>query len=269
MQEIWDGFSAYVARELSGDDLESLRQFLFGGPQHLDDHLQFYVLGRLKVVADERANMAARSADLKKQIDKLAKAPQDEHTRDELAELEREREGFNRLRYVMNRRETLNFLTDEGLLPNYAFPEEGATLHSVIFRSEKATSGDGAERELIKREYEYQRPAQAALTELAPESVFYAGNRKVKISRVETAKGRNIQDWRFCPRCHYSAAADNPTAGFSEKICPRCHTSQWGDSSARTKMLKMTQVYAFTNARDALLNDHSDDREPVFLVSRC
>lgn len=264
MQEVWDGFSAYVARELSGDDLESLRQFLFGGPQHLDDHLQFYVLGRLKVVADERANMAARSADLKKQIDKLAKAPQDEHTRDELAELEREREGFNRLRYVMNRRETLNFLTDEGLLPNYAFPEEGATLHSVIFRSEKATSGDGAERELIKREYEYQRPAQAALTELAPESVFYAGNRKVKISRVETAKGRNIQDWRFCPRCHYSAAADNPTAGFSEKICPRCHTSQWGDSSARTKMLKMTQVYAFTNARDALLNDHSDDREPVF-----
>ncbi|MBU0922227.1 MAG: DEAD/DEAH box helicase [Pseudomonadota bacterium] len=264
MQEIWDGFSRYVARELSGDDLELLRQFLFGGPQHLDNHLQLYVLGRLKLVADERAGMATRSVDLKKQIDKLAKAPQDEHTQAELAELEREREGFNRLRHVMNRRETLNFLTDEGLLPNYAFPEEGATLHSVIFRSEKAASGDGAERELIKREYEYQRPAQAALTELAPESVFYAGNRKVRISRVETAKGRNIQDWRFCPRCHYSAAADNPTAGFNDKLCPRCHTSQWGDESARTKMLKMTQVYAFTNARDAVLNDHSDDREPVF-----
>lgn len=264
MQEIWDGFSRYVARELSGEDLELLRQFLFGGPQHLDDHLQWYVLRRLKLVVEERAGMAARSADLKKQIDKLAKGPQDEYSKAELAELEREREGFNRLRYVMNRRETLNFLTDEGLLPNYAFPEEGATLHSVIFRSEKAASGDGAERELIKREYEYQRPAQAALTELAPESVFYAGNRKVRISRVETAKGRNIQDWRFCPRCHYSAAADDPLAGFSDKLCPRCHTSQWGDESARTKMLKMTQVYAFTSAKDALLDDNSDDREPVF-----
>lgn len=264
MQEIWDGFSRYVARELSGDDLELLRQFLFGGPQHQEDHLQLYVLGRLKLVADERASFAVQSAGLKKQIDKLAKAPQDEHTKAELADMEREREGFNRLRYVMNRRETLNFLTDEGLLPNYAFPEEGATLHSVIFRSEKTTAADGAERELIKREYEYQRPAQAALTELAPESVFYAGNRKVRITRVETAKGRNIQDWRFCPRCHYSAAADDPKAGFSNKLCPRCNTSQWGDESARTKMLKMTQVYAFTNARDALLNDHSDDREPVF-----
>src|SRR5690554_124578 len=55
MQEIWDGFSRYVARELNGEDLELLRQFLFGGPQHLDDHLQWYVLRRLKLVVEERA----------------------------------------------------------------------------------------------------------------------------------------------------------------------------------------------------------------------
>jgi DEAD/DEAH box helicase domain-containing protein len=168
------------------------------------------------------------------------------------------------MRIRLNKQETLNFFTDEGLLPNYAFPEEGATLRSVIFRSDAALGGDGADREFIKREYEYQRPAQAALTELAPDSVFYAGNRKVKITRVETAKGRNIQDWRFCPRCHYSAPADDPASGFNDKTCPRCHTNQWGDQSARTKMLKMKQVYAFTNAKDAVLDDRSDDREPVF-----
>ncbi len=269
MQEIWDGFSIHVATELADDDLELLRQYLFGGPQHKDDRMELYLLDRLRLVADERTGFAHQVGDLKKQIDKLSKQPQDEHTRAELAELERECDGFSRLRYNLNRRETLNFFTDEGLLPNYAFPEEGATLHSVIFRSEKATGGagvggDGAAGEFIKREYEYQRPAQAALTELAPESVFYAGNRKVKITRVETARGRNVQDWRFCPRCHYSAAADDPTAGFNEKTCPRCHTNQWGDESARTKMLKMTQVYAFTRAQDALLDDRSDDREPVF-----
>lgn len=264
MQEIWDGFSTHIASELSDDDLERLRQYLFGGPQHLDDHLQLYVLARLKLVVDERTQMVGNIKQLEQQLTKQRKQPQDEHTQSEIEELERELAGYRSLRIRLNKRETLNFFTDEGLLPNYAFPEEGATLHSVIFRSDKAVSGDGADREFIKREYEYQRPAQAALTELAPESTFYAGNRKVKITRVETAKGKNIQDWRFCPRCHYSAPSDEPNSGFHDKTCPRCHTSQWGDQSARTKMLKMTQVYAFTNAKDAMLDDGSDDREPVF-----
>jgi DEAD/DEAH box helicase domain-containing protein len=264
MQEIWDGFSNHVATELSGEDLELLRQYLFGGPHYDDNHLRLYLLNRLQLVAEERARMASTIKDLDKQLEKLRKQPQDEHTQAEIAELEREAAGYRGMRIRMNKRETLNFFTDEGLLPNYAFPEEGATLHSIIFRSDNAAGADGAEREFIKREYEYQRPAQAALTELAPESVFYAGNRKVKITRVETSKGRNIQDWRFCPRCHYSAPADDPKAGFNDKTCPRCHTNQWGDESARTKMLKMTQVYAFTNAKNAVLDDRSDDREPVF-----
>src|SRR5690554_6247181 len=272
MQEIWDGFAGHVATELGGDDLELLRQYLFGGPQHIDDRLELYLLGRLKLVADERSRMATTIKELDRQLEKLRQRPQDEHTQAEIAELEREVAGYRSLRIRLNKRETLNFFTDEGLLPNYAFPEEGATLHSVIFRTEKP-GGEGAEaggaqgdikRELVKREYEYQRPAQAALTELAPEAVFYAGNRKVRVSRVETAKGRNIQQWRFCPRCHYSAPADDPTAGFNDRTCPRCHTNRWGDESARTSMLKMTQVYAFTNARDAQLDDRSDDREPVF-----
>lgn len=264
MQDIWDGFSSHVATELSGDDLEVLRQYLFGGPQHDTDRLELYLINRLKLVADDRRGMATTIKELDKQLEKRRKQPQDEYIKAEVVELEREVAGYRGMRIRLNKRETLNFFTDEGLLPNYAFPEEGATLHSVIFRSEKGAGGDGAENEFIKREYEYQRPAQAALTELAPESVFYAGNRKVKVTRVETAKGRNIQDWRFCPRCHYSAAADEPTSGFSDKTCPRCHTNQWGDESARTKMLRMTQVYAFTNAKDALLDDRSDDREPVF-----
>ncbi|MGO3354366.1 MAG: DEAD/DEAH box helicase [Halomonas sp.] len=264
MQEVWDGFVSHVATQLSDEDQELLRQYLFGGPQHGEDHLRLYVLNRLRLVADERKRMADTIKELDKQLEKLRKQPQDEHTQAEIVELEREAAGYRGMRIRMNKRETLNFFTDEGLLPNYAFPEEGATLHSVIFRSDKAVAASGAEREFIKREYEYQRPAQAALTELAPESVFYAGNRRVTVSRVETAKGRNIQDWRFCPRCHYSAPADDPSAGFNSKTCPRCHTTQWGDQSARTKMLKMTQVYAFTNAKDAQLDDRSDDREPVF-----
>ena len=264
MQEIWDGFAAYVATELEDEDLELLRQYLFGGPHHPDDHLKLYLLGRLQLVADERRQMTATIRSLERQLEKLRQQPQDEHTRSEIGELGRELAGFRSLRRNLNQRETLNFFTDEGLLPNYAFPEEGAILHSIIFRSERLAGKEGAEQELIQRKYEYQRPAQAALSELAPESVFYAGNRKVRISRVETAKGRNIQDWRFCPRCHYSAPADDPRAGYSDKVCPRCNSRQWADESARTRMLKMTQVYAFTSAKEAQLDDSSDEREPVF-----
>ncbi|MGU0162004.1 hypothetical protein ACVXHB_30245 [Escherichia coli] len=32
----------------------------------------------------------------------------------------------------INNKQTLNFLTDEGLLPDYAFPEAGITLRSVF-----------------------------------------------------------------------------------------------------------------------------------------
>ncbi len=34
-------------------------------------------------------------------------------------------------------RGTYQFLTDEGLIPNYAFPEQGVLLHSVIVRDDR------------------------------------------------------------------------------------------------------------------------------------
>ncbi|SEA20615.1 DEAD/DEAH box helicase [Microbulbifer marinus] len=260
MQQIWEDFCEFVASGLDEDNRELLGQYLFGGPQHQDDHLQLYVNGRLQQVVEERSSIANNIASLQKQLKLLEKQPDDEHRKAQIEEIDQELTGYKRLRWRLNQRETLNFFTDEGLLPNYAFPEEGATLHSIIFRTEKKEG----ERELVKREYEYQRPAQAALTELAPESVFYAGNRRVKISRVETSKGRNIQQWRFCPRCHYSTPQEDPNGGFQAAACPRCASPMWADQSARTRMLKMTQVYAFTNAKDAMLDDRSDDREPAF-----
>src|SRR5699024_5822656 len=71
MQEIWDGFADHVAQELSDADLESLRQYLFGGPQHKDDHLQWYVLGRIKQVADRRLEMRRTIEQLDRQLKAL------------------------------------------------------------------------------------------------------------------------------------------------------------------------------------------------------
>ena len=264
-QMLWDGFCQYVAKSLSAEETNTLSLILFGGGTDQIDPLHIYVNSRLKIVSDERKSLGANIDAINRKLKELEKQPDDEHKRQIVADLEEESIGFKRLRARLNNKETLNFFTDEGLLPNYAFPEEGTTLHSIIFRREEgaAMAGDAA-NEWVKREYEYQRPAQAALVELAPNSVFYAGNRKVKVSRVETAKGRNIQQWRFCPRCNYSTSIEKPDGGYHAPSCPRCNSAMWSDASATTKMLKMSQVYAFTNARDAQLDDRSDDREPEF-----
>ena len=60
-----------------------------------------------------------------------------------------------------------NFLSDTGLLPNYAFPEEGIVLKAVLTRVEK----DEHDKEKNKYEsttYEYNRSASTAISEFAP-----------------------------------------------------------------------------------------------------
>lgn len=263
MQTIWEGFSTIVAKSLSDSELVELQDLLFGGGLHDVEPLKTYVNTQLMRVVEDRQRLSENIETLKKEITKFKNKPADEYRDFHITELNQELAGYKRLRQVLNEKETLNFFTDEGLLPNYAFPEEGTTLHSVIYRSSQP-SDDSDEPTLEKFEFEYQRPAQAALSELAPDSTFYAGDKKVKITRVETAKGNAIAEWRFCPRCNYSVELGDPSGHYNAPACPRCHTVMWSDSSAKAKMLKMTQVYAHSAMKDALLDDNSDDREPVF-----
>jgi len=260
-QAIWDEFSSVIATKLNDIQMDSLQRYFFG--DGTEDDIRTYVLAKLKYVTDERKRLDEYIKDLDKQVKKIEKRPQDEERDNIILELNQEVSGHKTLKYNINKRETLNYLTDEGLLPNYAFPEEGTLLKSVIFRSEKNTEKDSTEKQnFIKSEYEYQRPAKAALTELAPSSIFYAGNRKVEVTRVDTARGKNIEEWRFCPDCSYSALNVLGT-GFDAPVCPRCSSKMWSDSQCKTKLLKMTQVYAFSNAKDTVLDDASDNREPL------
>ena len=78
----------------------------------------------------------------------------------EKSELEETRKAVGRLIIELRNKYPLNVLTDEGVLPNYAFPEPGVKLESVVSQ----------EKENGKREYEareYIRPASSAIRELA------------------------------------------------------------------------------------------------------
>ena len=151
----------------------------------------------------------------------------------------------------------LNLFTDEGLLPNYAFPETGVKLRSVIYGI-KEPDNEGGSRS-TSRPFEYLRGASTAIRELAPFNTFYAENRKVMIDQVETG-GRNhslFEEWIFCDRCAHMEIVSN---GDGYKTCPSCGSAGWVDVGQRRKLLLMSQVSARTQDHRSQTADESDDR---------
>jgi len=259
---LWEGFNTLLGENVIDETKSRLKEYLLATSND-EDALHVYVLNRIKQIVEERKTLARHQRDLISELRSLRKKPKDE-ARDELeVTLNTELEGIKRLKTDLNRKETLNFFTDDGLLPNYAFPEEGTTLRSVIFRrlSKPIEREDGKTSNYDSKIFEYSRPAHAALSELAPESIFYASNRKVKIERVEMAKGENLEYWRLCPSCSYS---ERIIGADKDAACPRCQDPMWANVSQLMPMVKLRQVYANTREEDAFIGDDSDTREPTF-----
>ena len=108
---------------------------------------------------------------------KEAEPAKDKNHAREVAELKREKGALQRLAADLGKTGVFEFLSDEGLLPNYAFPEAGVVLKSIIYRKREAPDKDGSSYD--NWVYEYERPGSSAISELAPENYFYAEGRKV------------------------------------------------------------------------------------------
>lgn len=252
--------------ELDEESVTHLQNFLFGNDDDTAPDITFRLLNRLHVMQKQRVSLQEKIKDLKTQLDKLKKQPEDEATKETIQAIEEERYGLMRLLSSFNGKQTLNFFTDEGLLPNYAFPEEGVTLHSVIYRkAEKAeAAGDegGEPKKPFERiTYEFNRPAQAALSELAPESRFYGVNRRIEIDQVDLSVSA-AEEWRLCNRCHY--AENLIEKGDNHHSCPRCGSELWQNISQKQTLLKLKQVFANASDRESRIGDDSEQREPLF-----
>ena len=260
--KLWEGFLLLLGSKVTDVTKQRLKEYMLATASD-DDALHIHVLNRIQQIVVERKALFKYQKDLESELRILIKRPQDD-ARDELErELNTELEGIKRLKIELNKKKTLNFFTDDGLLPNYAFPEEGTTLHSVIYRRlSKSKEIEGGKTTNYKTEvFEYSRPAHSALSELAPESIFYASNRKVQIDRVEMAKGKNLESWRLCPACSYS----EQIMGVDQDVsCPRCGDPMWSDNGQLRPMVRLKQVYASTREDAAFIGDDSDTREPTF-----
>jgi DEAD/DEAH box helicase domain-containing protein len=253
-----EGFVAMFDRdELDKESIDYLRVFI-QGDNNEQGSLSYKINSALAASHKDRESLMNRRNTLTKAIaSNSAKRPRDEKLEMDLAQMKAERKGLRSLIDEINSKSTLNFLTDEGLIPNYAFPEEGVTLRSIILRKAEADDESGKTK---KQEFEHVRPAEAAITELAPGNSFYVEGRKLTIDQISIDKDE-YESWHFCRSCSHLEPVTAASENYSE--CPRCHCQGWRDTSLIQQMLKMRQVFVTAWDKQVRNLDQKDNREPT------
>jgi DEAD/DEAH box helicase domain-containing protein len=253
-----DGFLALFEKEVADYTRERIRAFSRGTDLDITG-LERSIWEGLEELVAERKALRGRIQALTKRIRDVKQDPaRDQNFEDTLQQLLREKTAMNEIVRSMNERQVLNFFTDEGLLPNYAFPEAGVILRSVIYRRNPKAEDD--ERKYKTQTYEYERPASAAILELAPANHFYAEGRKLEVDQVNLQVSQ-IEAWRFCSDCSHLELEGRSEPRAS---CPHCGNPLWSDEGQRRNMLRMRQVISTSSEQESRSYDESDDREPQF-----
>lgn len=259
-QRLFDSFMALLAKDVDDGVRARLWDFMQG--QGEADGLRTRLTKALEELVEERKTYKKRKDELDKAKTKAQQKPQDEATQNEIDGLLRERDKMLELIKEINGRDLLNTLTDAGLIPNYAFPESGIQLKSVLWRKRgEDEPGQGAYVALATQKYE--RPAQSALSEFAPENRFYANQRRVEVDQINMNLAK-AEDWRFCPSCHHM---QNLTVEADvHATCPHCGDPMWTDGGQKHTLLRFRQAIANSNDTDVRIDDSSEDREPKYYV---
>jgi DEAD/DEAH box helicase domain-containing protein len=247
------GFSALFDDSLSTEVCDQLRIVTHGGKES-SGSLRSLVLQGLLQCRESRDGFRKTVRSLNGKIkQKNAEVARSSSWSDELSELVTEKKAFQQLAKDLDKKSTFNFLTDEGILPNYAFPEAGVQLKSLVYRKRKAGGSD-------TWSYEYERAASTAISELVPGSHFYAEGRRVQIDQIDM-KQSEVQEWRFCDQCSHSELYSSDD---TRSACPNCGSSMWADEGQKRSMVRLKQVFATTSDRKSRISDDSEDRKPSF-----
>ena len=266
--ELLERFCALFGEELQASSRSDLRQFLLtpqdaGGDEVMTAPFAEELLARLRDLVAERKRLRALATQLRSRFNKLGERPDEGLTPEEREAKDaiyREMRAYNQLRKDLDGRPLLAMLTDEGFLPNYAFPEAGVTLKSVLWRTLPERTSDGRRSEELPP-LSYERPANVAIRELVPDGQFYAQGRRVKVDQVDPNLNKP-ERWRFCPSCsHASRETDDD---FSRRECPRCGSSGYADQGQVKEMARLRQVQATTEDARSRFGDDSDERNPQF-----
>lgn len=254
-----DRFLGMFHPVLQQSSIDYLRDFATGA-SNKEGSLGYKITERLHGLLKELNSLKKRV----KEVAKAVKAKKESKLRDlnyedELDHLESEKSSLNAIIAKLSDKDTFNFFTDEGLLPNYSFPEAGVTLRSIILRKKAKADEHGKFRSEI---LEYERPAATAISELAPANRFYAEGRRVTVDQIDMSLS-TVENWRFCNACSHHELV---LTGGDTQCCPRCHSPLWKDDAQERQMVRMRHVMATTYDKDSRSADDSDDRDPEFYV---
>lgn len=164
--------------------------------------------------------------------------------------LRRRREGLDGLA-------VLEFMTDSGLLPNYAFPETGVKLNATV-----RTDNEGG-NPIPDDEFELVRPASLGIKELAPGNVFFARHYRLTVDGLVTTDWNDsdsVNEKRFCSECDYM---EDEHPGHAN-VCPKCGSATFGAASNVHRFVRLESVRSWMHRKDAMADDRKDDRDNYF-----
>jgi DEAD/DEAH box helicase domain-containing protein len=256
-----EGFKAILGTDLDARVEQRLEAFMRGTEE--EDSLKLRLQKLLEELSKERKSHNQRRENIKGQIAEIKRRPQDDATREDIEQLERERRKAMEVVSEINQRELLNTLTDAGLIPNYAFPEAGVELKSLLWRKKSSDDPEGVGAYISLPAERYERPANSALSEFAPENVFYANQRRVEIDQINVGLS-SLEEWRLCPSCQHMENLALRADGLA--ACPRCGDPMWANVSQKRVLLRFKQAIANSNDTEARIDDSTEDREPKFYV---
>ncbi|WP_443743521.1 DEAD/DEAH box helicase [Sutterella sp.] len=254
----------------SPEERERLRSFLLGDMAHAVTPMKDRLIDKLRSLADAQLAALLKIKNLAKARTARQKDAADEARDADVAEISATIESLNDLideEYVQ--KDTLQILTDEGLLPNYAFPEEGIKVEGVILKVRSRTSSadnggapltaaEKAKQGVYKR-FQFQRAASSGLLEVAPSNTFYVNDFALHIDQIELGDGK-VEKWHFCPTCQYSER----DLLNNSSCCPRCGDPRWAAGEQLRSVLKMKTVYARADLKTDRISDDREERPSNF-----
>ena len=256
-QELLEDFFVLYEDKLQENSKEKLQSFV--KDDNNSNNLVLLVLNRLEQILQEQKSLSSQINTLKKVLkNHKAKEAKDKDHEKVMNDIQTELDGLKSVLLLLKRKKTFEFFADEGLLPNYAFPESGVILKSVIYRKKDTRANEkGGKYETYT--YEYERPGSSAISELAPNNNFYAGGRKVTIDQIDMSSAEP-ETWRFCDKCSFVQRVGNEEVNF----CPKCGSEMFGDDGQKKEILRMKQVLATSNDKSSRLQDDKDQRDIKF-----
>ena len=225
------------------------------------------VISAFQAVAKQKKSINNNISEINDRIKELQAKPHDSSYDEEMKELELEKKALGSVIHKMMGKDVFNFLSDEGLLPNYAFPESGVVLKAVLRRRnenkpvEPGEDGAAQAKKYQSIVYEINRSASSAISELAPLNTFYASGHKLVIDQIDLGT-TEPEHWRLCPDCSHVERTDSPNAHLA--CCPSCGSTGWADDGQVRDLLKARMVYSTGLYDETLIDDSGDERTGRF-----